>query len=79
MPSSLSYNLMKYHNYHLLQKCRAGIMAEVASLYFERGLSQQEIADRLFFSRSKVSRLLSKAIEEKVEEIKINYPLEPVF
>ncbi|RGB50400.1 hypothetical protein DXA09_07790 [Absiella sp. AM54-8XD] len=57
----------------------AGIMAEVASLYFERGLSQQEIADRLFFSRSKVSRLLSKAIEEKVVEIKINYPMERVF
>lgn len=57
----------------------AGIMAEVASLYFEQGLSQQEIANRLYFSRSKVSRLLSKAIAEKVVEITINYPMERVF
>lgn len=57
----------------------AGIMAEVASLYFEQRLSQQEIADRLFFSRSKVSRLLSKAIEQKVVEITINFPMERVY
>lgn len=53
-----------------------GIMAEVASLYFEQRLSQQEIADRLYFSRSKVSRLLNKAIEERVVEIYINYPMD---
>lgn len=56
-----------------------GVMAEIASLYFEQGLSQQEIADRLYFSRSKVSRLLSKAVEEKVVEITIHYPMERVF
>lgn len=55
-----------------------GIMAEVASMYFEQRLSQQEIADRLYFSRSKVSRLLNKAIEEKVVEIFINYPMDRV-
>lgn len=57
----------------------AGIMAEIASLYFEQGFSQQQIADRLYFSRSKVSRLLSKAIKENVVEITINYPMERVF
>lgn len=57
----------------------AGIMAEIASLYFEQEMSQQEIADRLFFSRSKVSRLLSKAIKAKIVEITINYPLDRVF
>lgn len=56
-----------------------GIMAEVASLYFEQNFSQQEIADKLYFSRSKVSRLLSKAIESKVVEITINYPLERIM
>lgn len=55
-----------------------GIMAEVASLYYEQGYSQQEIADKLYFSRSKVSRLISKAIHSKVVEIKINYPIERV-
>lgn len=57
----------------------AGIMAEIASMYFEQGLSQQEIANRLYFSRSKVSRLLSKAMKEKVVEITINYPMERIF
>lgn len=56
-----------------------GIMSEIASLYFEQGLSQQAIADRFYFSRSKVSRLLSKAIEEKIVEITIHYPMERVF
>lgn len=54
----------------------AGLMAEVASLYFEQGMSQQEIAARLYFSRSKVSRLLTKAVEENIVKITINYPLE---
>ena len=54
----------------------AGLMAEVASLYFEQGMSQQEIAAKLYFSRSKVSRLLTKAVEENIVKITINYPLE---
>ena len=56
-----------------------GIMAEVASLYFEQNFSQQEIADKLHFQDLKVSRLLSKAIESKVVEITINYPLERIM
>lgn len=54
----------------------AGLMAEVAALYFEQGMSQQEIAEKLYFSRSKVSRLLTRAIEDKIVQITINYPLE---
>lgn len=54
----------------------AGLMAEVASLYFEQGMSQQEIAKKLYFSRSKVSRLLNRATEENIVQITINYPLE---
>lgn len=56
-----------------------GIMAEVASLYFEERMSQQEIADRLYFSRSKVSRLLTRAIEDRVVEIIINHPMERIY
>jgi dihydroxyacetone kinase len=51
------------------------MMAEVASLYYEQGYSQKEIAEKLFYSRSKVSRLLRKAIELKVVEVKIRYPI----
>lgn len=56
----------------------AGIMAEVASLYFEKQLSQKEIADRFYFSRSKVSRLLTRAVEEHIVEITVHYPMERI-
>lgn len=51
-------------------------MAQVITLYYVENLSQQEIADRLFFSRSKVSRLLQRSKEMKIVEININYPVE---
>lgn len=53
-----------------------GLMVEVASLYYEQQLSQQEIANKLFFSRSKVSRLLAQSMREGIVEVNIHYPLE---
>ena len=54
---------------------RYELLAEVASLYYEEGLTQQEISTRLQYSRSCVSRLLSEALKEGVVEIHINHPL----
>lgn len=51
------------------------IIAEVARMYYEENLPQNVIAKKLFFSKSKVSRLLQKAKELHVVEIQINYPL----
>ncbi len=53
-----------------------GLLAEVAYLYYDQNLSQQQIADRLFFSRSKISRMLDKAKELKIISVAINYPIE---
>ena len=50
------------------------LMSEVATLYYQKNLTQQEIADALHLSRQTVSRLLSDAIEEKIVEIIIHDP-----
>lgn len=49
-------------------------MAEVATLYYTKNLTQQEIAQTLHLSRQTVSKLLSDAVEEKVVEIIIHDP-----
>lgn len=45
------------------------LLSKVATLYYLRSYSQQEIADRLHLSRQKVSRLLQEALREGVVEI----------
>jgi len=50
------------------------LMSEVATLYYQKKLTQQEIADALHLSRQTVSKLLSDAIEEKIVEIIIHDP-----
>lgn len=52
------------------------LLAQVASLYYEHNLKQEEIAARTGYSRSMISRLLTEAREKGVVEIHINYPLE---
>jgi len=53
---------------------RFELLAEVATLYYEDELTQQEIARRLGISRSNVSRLLTEARQKGIVEIRINYP-----
>lgn len=50
------------------------LMAEAASLYYEKKLTQQEIADLLKLSRQTVSKLLGDALRENIVEIKIHNP-----
>lgn len=57
-----------------LNEERAQLLVRVASLYYEQGLTQEEIAQRIGFSRSNVSRLLTEARQEGVVEIRINHP-----
>ncbi len=52
------------------------LLAQVASLYYEHELKQEEIAVRTGYSRSMVSRLLTEARDKGIIEIRINYPLE---
>jgi len=52
------------------------LILKAARLYYIEGLNQQNIADRLDISRSKVSRYLNSARKNKIVEIKINTPRE---
>lgn len=51
------------------------LLAEVASLYYEEELTQNEIASRLGLSRVKVYRLLKQAREEQIVTILIDWPI----
>ncbi|MGF1503577.1 MAG: sugar-binding transcriptional regulator [Anaerolineae bacterium] len=53
---------------------RHHMLAEVASLYYESGLNQAEIASRLGLSRTSISRLLSEARDLGVVQISIRWP-----
>jgi len=47
---------------------------EVARLYYEQNMTQEEIAKRLFISRSGISRLIKQARDEGVVEITVHTP-----
>jgi len=49
------------------------LLIEVSVMYYLEGKTQNQIAKELFISRPKVSRLLKKAREEDIVNIKINY------
>jgi len=49
-------------------------LARVASLYYENGRNQQQIADSLGVSRSAVSRFLTEAKELGIVEVIVHYP-----
>jgi DNA-binding transcriptional regulator LsrR (DeoR family) len=57
-----------------LSEERHSLLARVASLYYEKNLTQAEIARRLDISRPQVSRLLAESRQEGVVQITINYP-----
>ena len=46
-------------------------LIELATLYYEEGLSQQELADRFSLSRPSVSGLLKRCRSEGIVEIRI--------
>lgn len=50
------------------------LMTKVARLYFESGMRQNEIADRLRISQATVSRLITSARKEGIVRISINIP-----
>lgn len=55
---------------------RMELVATVAKMYFEDGMTQSQIASRFGYSRSMISRFLIEARENNIVEIRINYPLE---
>lgn len=59
-----------------MAEARFETLAKVASLYYEDGLSQEQIAAQLGYSRAHISRLLSEARREGIVEIRVLHPLE---
>lgn len=57
---------------------RTELLAQVASMYYEDNLTQDEIARQIGTSRSTVSRMLQEAREAGVIEIAIHYPWKTV-
>ncbi len=55
---------------------RLELLATVADLYYIERCSQAEIASRLGYSRSAVSRLLSEAHDRQLIEIRVNHPMQ---
>ena len=49
------------------------LLVEVSVMYYLEGMTQSEIAKSLYMSRPKVSRLLNRAKEENIVDIRINY------
>lgn len=57
-----------------IEDARASEIAEVCELYYNEGLTQQEIARRIGSNRFRVAKLLQYAREEGIVEIKIHQP-----
>jgi len=57
---------------------RTELLAQVASMYYEDNLNQDEIARRIDTSRSTVSRMLQEAREAGMVEITVHYPWKTV-
>lgn len=54
---------------------RSRLLVKIASLYYEKGWNQAEIANELSLSRSKISRMLSQAQELGIVRITVYDPL----
>ena len=58
----------------ILSPAELRLLTKVAKLYYDVGLNQDEIVQRLHLSRSKVSRLLSQAREAGIVKITVISP-----
>lgn len=54
---------------------RLEFLARVASMYYDEGLTQNEISEVMGYSRSAISRFLTEARDVGVVDIRINHPL----
>lgn len=53
---------------------RLAYLAQIASLYYDQGKNQQEIAAQMGISRSAISRLLTEARQKGIVDIIVHYP-----
>ena len=55
---------------------KLSLLAEISSCYYEKHMTQAEIADIFCLSRTRISRLLKEAVDKDVVHITINYTYE---
>lgn len=67
-------DIKKYETMTVQEKWN--MLATVANLYYNSEMTQNEIADRMYTSRSKISRMLKEARELGIVEISIKEPWE---
>ena len=62
-------------NYEKMSKTeQLTFLAEVSTMYYNLGMTQSEIANKLSSTRFKIAKYLQEAREKQVVEISINYP-----
>lgn len=54
---------------------RRQLLADIATHYYKERNTQQQIARKVGYSRSAISRMLTEAEDEGIVEVSINYPL----
>ncbi|MCR2052411.1 helix-turn-helix domain-containing protein [Actinomyces bowdenii] len=59
-----------------LSRSRAALLLQVAQLYWEEGLAQEEIASRLGYSRPTVSRMLAQARRAGIVTVTVSHPIQ---
>ena len=67
-------NLLNYNTEDIREE-RTDLLVTVASLYYQLGQNQQQIAERLDISRSSVSRMIKEARDLGIVEIRIHRPV----
>ena len=55
---------------------RLQLLGQIASLYYEQGKSQAEIARKLGYSRSAISRLIAEAHKKGIVEVTVKQPIQ---
>ncbi|PYG90280.1 DNA-binding transcriptional regulator LsrR (DeoR family) [Ruminiclostridium sufflavum DSM 19573] len=60
----------------LREQKQLSLLTEIASLYYEKNMTQSEIAERMFLSRTRISRMLQQAIEKGIVQIHVNHIFE---
>lgn len=54
-------------------------LAEISTMYYNLGMTQSEIANKISSTRFKIAKYLQEAREKQVVEISINYPRKRMF
>lgn len=70
-------DIKNYENMTIQEKWN--MLATVANLYYNSEMTQNEIAARMYTSRSKISRMLKEARELGIVEISIKEPWKGIW